>query len=274
MLRTGSVLSILIITAALMAAGCTNSTNPGPAATATEAKASEHGHKPGQHGGTIVEIGRDNYHAEAVFGDNGSIQLYMLGKDEAQVHEVEAQTLTAHAKAEGDTKGVEITLKPHPRKDDSAGKTSVFAGTLPEALRDKRVEVTVPTIRIDGGRFRFAFRNYVEGQHAAMPKPAASDKVKKLYLTPGGKYTAADIKANGNTTAREKYGDELTDHDDKPQKGDKICPISKTKANPKFTWVVGGKTYEFCCPPCIDEFVKTAKEKPDRIKEPGDYVQK
>jgi len=54
-----------------------------------------------------------------------------------------------------------------------------------------------------------------------------------------------------------------------PKKGDRICPISKTKANPTFVWIVGGKSYTFCCPPCIDEFVKTAKEKPDRIKDPG-----
>jgi multiple sugar transport system substrate-binding protein len=39
-----------------------------------------------------------------------------------------------------------------------------------------------------------------------------------------------------------------------------ICPISKTKAAPKFSWVVGGKTYQFCCPPCVDEFVQTAKK--------------
>jgi YHS domain-containing protein len=63
-------------------------------------------------------------------------------------------------------------------------------------------------------------------------------------------------------------------HDLKPKQGDKICPITLTKANPKFTWVVGGKEYAFCCPPCVDEFVKAAKEHPDEIKEPRDYVRK
>ena len=107
-----------------------------------------------------------------------------------------------------------------------------------------------------------------------MPKAVASSKAKQLYLTPGGKYTAADIQANGKQTARQKYGDEMSEHDAHPKKGEKVCPISKTRANPKFTWVVAGKTYEFCCSPCIDEFVRTAKEKPDQIQEPGDYVQK
>ena len=44
-----------------------------------------------------------------------------------------------------------------------------------------------------------------------------------------------------------------------------------TKANPKFSWVVGGKTYEFCCPPCVDEFVAQAKAGGE-IGEPEDYV--
>ena len=66
----------------------------------------------------------------------------------------------------------------------------------------------------------------------------------------------------------------MSSHDRKPKAGDKICPITRTKANPNITWVVGGKTYEFCCPPCVDEFVKTAKEHPEEIKEPGSYVKK
>ena len=58
-----------------------------------------------------------------------------------------------------------------------------------------------------------------------------------------------------------------------PKPGDKICPITDTKANPKCTWIVGGKTYQFCCPPCIDEFVRLAKENPDKVKDPEEYVQ-
>ena len=39
-------------------------------------------------------------------------------------------------------------------------------------------------------------------------------------------------------------------------------------------WIVGGKPYEFCCPPCVDEFVKMAKETPGDIKEPETYKKK
>jgi hypothetical protein len=266
------------IAAVVLVAGCNRASNQGekaPDGTGKGASEGEHAHKPGKHGGTIVEIGRDNYHAEAVFGDKGEVKLYMLAKDEAQVQEVEIQTLTASAKAEDELKGVPLTLAPSPRADDSKGKTSVFVGTLPEALREKRVEVTVPTIRIEGARFRFSFKNYKEGQQGAMPKPLSGEKMKKLYATAKGKYTEADIKANGaGVTAMDKYGNEMTEHDEHPKPGDKICPISKTKANPGITWIVAGKKYEFCCSPCINEFVKKAQEKPAEVKEPGEYVKK
>jgi hypothetical protein len=267
-----------IALALVLAAGCSQ-----PADRTTEGKEKatpapvrtegDHAHKPGQHGGTIVEIGRDNYHAEALFGDGGLVRLYMLARDEAQIQEVDQQTLAAYAKGEGDAKGVEFTLEPKPRRDDGKGKTSVFEGTLPESLRDRRVEVTVTAIRIDGGRFRFAFSNASAG--AAMPKQQPGEKMRKLYATAKGKYTEADIKANGpGVTATDRYGNEMSDHTDDPQPGERICPISKTKANPKFTWVVGGETYQFCCTPCINEFVNKAQERPDEIKRPTDYVKK
>ena len=96
----------------------------------------------------------------------------------------------------------------------------------------------------------------------------------KLYLTPGGKYTEADIQANGNRVASVQFKGLKARHDVKPQPGDKLCPISQTKANPQFSWVVGGQTYEFCCPPCVDEFITLAKEKPEEIMSPEFYQQK
>jgi hypothetical protein len=278
MLRTWKLVIVASIPLALLiVAGCATRTDPQVDAekpAQTSAQESEHAHKPGQHGGTVVEIGKDNYHAEAVFGKDGLVRLYMLGKDEARIEEVELQELSAYARAAGDTNAVKFTLKPAPRKDDSQGKTSVFEGMLPTELRDRPVDVIVTAIRIGGGRFRFAFSSAAQPGHAAMPKAVPSTKAKQLYLTPGGKYTEADIQANGRLTARQKYGDEMSEHDAHPKVGEKICPISQTKANPKFTWVVDGKTYEFCCTPCIDEFVRTAKAKPERIKAPDEYVQK
>lgn len=105
----------------------------------------------------------------------------------------------------------------------------------------------------------------------AKPLTAAD---RALFLTPGGAYTAEDIKANGNTSVYQKYAGFVAAHDAKPQSGDKICPISETKANPKLTWIIGGKSYAFCCPPCVAEFVAKVKKDPKAAKDPATYVKK
>lgn len=95
---------------------------------------------------------------------------------------------------------------------------------------------------------------------------------RELFLTPGGAYTAADIKANGNTSVYQKYPDFVASHDTQVKPGERVCPISETKPNPRLTWIVGGKTYAFCCPPCVAEFVTKAKKDPKSIKSPEAYV--
>jgi len=260
--------------------GC-NSSNPphpkGAAPPAAAAKADEeHGHKPGAHGGIIVSIGQDSYHAEAVFEKGGLLRLFTLDNDESKLLEVEAKPLTAYVKEEGGTEATSFSLKPEPQPGDKPGQTSQFVGQLPGDLAGKRLEVTIPSLTIRGERFRVGFTSAASAAHGGggMPAKVADESERKLYLTPGGKYTEADIKANGNVTASVKFAGFKAEHDLKPKPGEKICPVTLTKANPKCTWVVGGKTYEFCCPPCVDEFVQLAKEKPDEIKEPEEYRKK
>lgn len=233
----------------------------------------DHHDKPGSHGGLIVSLGADNYHAEAVFEQGGKLRLHILGKDEARVQEVENQDIAANVKLENEVESTPVVLKPEPQPGDAEGKTSQFAGQLPRRFQGKNVVVTF-AIRIDGERFRKSFTSASAAHDDGMPVALSAAEEEELYLTPGGKYTEADIKANGNMTASEKFKGLRSSHNTRTKDGDKICPISETKANPKFTWIVGGKKYEFCCPPCVDEFVKLAKEQPEQIKEPEQYVKK
>jgi hypothetical protein len=259
----------------VVVAGCGR---PGPNPVAVNLPsappAEEHGHKPSAHGGLIVEIGADNYHAEAVSEKGGAIRLYTLGKDESRVQEVEVQTLRAFVRRVGETESTAFTFQPEPQPEDSAGKTSLFVGVLPEGYQWPRVEITVPSITIAGERLRFTIRPEQGGHDAEMPAKVDEDDERQLYLTPGGKYTLADIEANGHQTASEAYKGQKSSHNDHPQPGDKICPISSTKANEKFIWIVGGEKYEFCCPPCVDEFVKLAKEQPEKVKAPAEYIKR
>lgn len=282
--------NILMGTAALLlvAVGCTPATKEPPSnnspserkeastkANKTISANEEHGHKPSKHGGILVPIGRDNFHAEAVFEKGGFLRLYMLGQDESKVIEVAAQPLNAFVKGVGDTEAVSFVLRPEPQAGDGKDMTSMFLGHLPKELVGKKLEVTIPAIKVGNERFRIAFMSHLAGDDDHdMPAKVADDDEKKLYLTPGGLYTAADIQANGNKTASQKFKGLKPTHDVKPQPGDKLCPISMTKANPQFAWIIGGKKYEFCCPPCVDEFLTLAKEKPQEVKDPSEYMKK
>ncbi len=286
--QKASIACSLLLSAIILVSGCadrssTSATSsptsttvvPASATTATPAANSEeHGHKAGAHGGIMVSLGRDSYHAEAVFEKGGVLRLYTLGKEESRVIDVEKQTLKGFVKAEGESEAEQFTLESEPQDGDAEGRTSQFVGTLPKGLWGQNLDVTVPNIVISGERFRLGFKSTPEQHDEGMPDKIADDQERQLYLTPGGKYTEADIKANGGVTATTKFKGLKSSHDMFPKPGDKICPITKTKANPKFVWVVDGKSYEFCCPPCVDEFVKTAKATPDEIKQPTDYVKR
>lgn len=232
----------------------------------------EHPHKPGSHGGIIVPIGSDSYHAEAVIEKGGDFRLLTLGKDESRIQEVDVQTIKAYVKVVGQPDATPIELAATPQDGDAHGKTSQFVGQLPEDLRGKPLEVTIPNLRINGERFRIGFTTATAAHQEDMPAGLPADEEQSLYLTPGGKYTEADIEANGRMTASQKFKGILSSHDMKPKPGDRICPITLTKANPKFTWIIGGEPYEFCCPPCVDEFVKTAKEQPELVQLPISYI--
>lgn len=239
----------------------------------------EHGHKSGEHGGIMVSLGRDSYHIEAVFEADGAVRLYTLGNDESRVIDVESQTLKGFVKVEGETNANSIAFEASPQDGDAPNRTSLFIGKLPQELVGKNLEITVPNVNISGERFRLGFTSVTAAHDTSdaatgMPDKLAADAEHDLYLVPGGRYTAADIVANGNTIASKKFRGIKSSHDMFPKDGDRICPITETKANPKFTWVVDGKAYLFCCPPCVDEFVKTAKASSDPLAEPDSYVKR
>ena len=281
-----TVLCLAALTAAALYTGCSGPANPPkpdepgrpPESKKGEgAGADEHAHKAGAHGGRIWSIGADNYHVEPIFEKDGTVRLYLLGKDEARVQEADAQELKAYATPEGQSESVAFELRPAPQTGDAEGKASQLVGRLPEGLRGKRVVVVVPNIKIAGERFRFHFDNAAAPGHAGMPQgvAAGSEKERQLFLQPGGIYTEADIRANGGVVPSVKFqGVDEWPHDDAMEPGDKVCPVTDNKADARCNWVVNGQTYEFCCPPCLHKFVGWAKKEPQKIKVPGEYVHK
>lgn len=82
----------------------------------------DHDHGAGPHGGSIVELGDDEYHAEVVVdGKAHALKVYLLGKDAKTVAPVTATEVVVTT--EDDKK---LTLKAAPQASDGEGKASLF----------------------------------------------------------------------------------------------------------------------------------------------------
>ncbi len=81
----------------------------------------EHGEK-GPHGGGLVELGEEEYHAEIVVDhDSHAITLYVLGKDAKTPEPVVATEVTITPEGKD-----ALTLKAAPQTGDAEGKTTKF----------------------------------------------------------------------------------------------------------------------------------------------------
>ncbi len=226
-----------------------------------------HIHEPGVHGGIIVAVGQDHYHAEILFAD-GQMRMYMLDQDQAKVVEIETQEIEAYIRPFGDSQAYPIKLNAEFQTGDTAGNSSLFVGNMPKDLPPLQLLVNVPMIQIHGTRYRFSFAT----AEPIMPSKVTNDEERQLYLEPGGLYTLEDIKANGSQTASQKFANFMSSHDMNPQPGARICPVTSTLANADCSWIINGQEYLFCCPPCVDEFLKRAKTDPKSIAAADTYV--
>lgn len=164
-------------------------------------------------------------------------------------------------------------------------RRNTYARELRETQAEyRRLSATLPSVPTSASAL---FAGSYPHQHTAseegtphaeppLPSPASpqtSAEERNLFLTPGGVYTQSDIAANGNMIASQKFAGMTAHHDMHPQVGARLCPITNTRADARFAWVVGGKTYLFCCPPCVQEFVAKAKKQTRPLPAPETFVQ-
>ena len=235
-----------------------------------EPPAGEHEHLVAPHGGTLASLGVEepHDHAEALLELGGGLTVYTLRPDARVALAVERQLLTAWAWPEGEETAAQVLLVPMPLPGDAPGAASRFKGRLPERLWGRDVSVTVARVATPSGRFRVRFGELKSPADQAGHRA----ELRRLYLTPGGKYGAADVEANGRTTAAEKFGGGRADaHDLAPAGEGWLCPVAAVRAEPGVVWVIGGRDYRFCCSPCVDEFVALAKTRPELIGPPEAY---
>ena len=266
-------LAMGLLGTALVVAGCkppdatTSGSKPAP-------KIGEHGddgkHEAGPHGGTIFEFGK--YHGEFLVDHKlKQATVYILDDKINNAAPIAAEKFSLSIK----NPQFQTELKAEPQKADPKGRSSKFTVTHPNFGKEQLFEGAVSGV-VDGKPYSVDFKEEKhEGHEEAIGSGTKADaKEAAIYLKPGGIYTEADIKANGNTTVSAKYKGLKVSHDIKPMAGEKLCPVTLTKSNEKLTWIIGGKSYEFCCPPCVEEFVELAKTSPEEIKEPETYIKK
>jgi hypothetical protein len=109
--------------------GVVTADEPGRASAPPAAK-DEHGHEhpsEGPHHGDLVELGKEEYHAEIVHGKEGQITIYLLDHEARKTVPTEAKQVLINLVHQG--KAEQYKLLAVPDKGDPAGKTSRFSLT-------------------------------------------------------------------------------------------------------------------------------------------------
>lgn len=282
---TRKLLGLGVLALGLTAAGCESKSAAPPKKADTAAKKDgdhpdDGNHGPGPHGGTVIEFGK--YHGEFCM-DHAKKQatVYILDGGIDKPVPIAAEKLLLSIKQPQ----FQVDLLPVPQDGDPKGKSSRFVATHENFGKEQEFAGTLSG-EIDGKPYLGDFKeephaDHKGGKNSKAPVDAHGRAVAQgdgreaeVYLKPGGLYTEADIKANGSTTVSAKYKGRKWAHDIDPKAGDRLCPVTLTKANDSLQWVIDGKTYTFCCPPCVEEFVTLAKTSPAEVKAPEAYVKR
>lgn len=108
-------------------AGCGGGNNGDTKTTTTaeEPAAQEHSHSStGPHGGSIVELGGDAYHAEVVHGDDGTVTVYILDGNAAANLAIAAAEVKINVSHDG--RPEQFTLAASPEAGEAEGMSSRF----------------------------------------------------------------------------------------------------------------------------------------------------
>ena len=96
-----------------------------------------HGHEhptKGPHGGPLIELGKEKYHAELIHNEKTqAITIYLLDHSAKKLIATPAKSIKINLKHEG--KGMQFALKPSPQKGDKSGQASCFVSQDEELCR-------------------------------------------------------------------------------------------------------------------------------------------
>lgn len=139
-----------VFTALLMFVGCGGPAGGPAGGAATAEKHDDHDHpSEGPHHGELIELGKEEYHAEMVHDDEQhTVTIYMLDSAAKSAVPIEATSLALNLLAGGKPQQYALAAKPLPT--DPTGKCSCFVSSdkaMCEALDQKgttgRLNVTI-----------------------------------------------------------------------------------------------------------------------------------
>jgi hypothetical protein len=254
--------SLFALTSLLLLSGCDKSNHPKDAAAQKKDKVDPHSHEAGPHGGPIADWD-EKFHAEFTLNTaNKEAVVFILDDKAKAAPKIEVKKISkVKLNVTSVTPILQLDLVHDPKRSDDKG--IAYVATHDHFAKDVEIRGAIDG-SVEG------YKSPMTGSFTYKPADKAKQQAsRELYLKPGGIYTAADIKANGT----QKPKDLGLDHVD-PVVGDKICPVTGSKAHKEYQWVTQGQTYEFCCPPCVDTFLRWANKEPDKIKDAKEYVKR
>lgn len=146
--------------------GFVNADGPGRASSPSTAK-DEHGHEhpsEGPHHGDLVELGKEEYHAEIVHGKEGNVTIYLLDHEGKKPVPTEAKQVIINLVHQG--KAEQYKLPATPDKGDPAGKTSRFSLTDKHLMEDLDAEGTMAKLVITINGKQYTGKIAHEHEHA------------------------------------------------------------------------------------------------------------
>jgi hypothetical protein len=173
-----SIAMLLLTTVAAALVGCGDSptkqsvssqgaVTAGPPATVEVAH--DHAHPTeGPHGGSLIELGSEEYHAELVHDDAAeTVTIYLLDSAAKELVPIEATELKVNLSHEGQAE--QFALIASPQKSDTAGKSSRFVSTSAEVCEElchEHAEGQL-VVAINGKQYRGDFQHDHEGHDHA-----------------------------------------------------------------------------------------------------------
>jgi hypothetical protein len=113
------------------------------------------------------------------------------------------------------------------------------------------------------------------------PVRSASDEAKieeldkqaeAVFSTPGGMYTADDIRKNGKEAPFARFHAFVYSYSMRALPKQYMDPVCGTRTSPIFNWYVGGQMYHFACVPTLEEFVMRAKKSTAPLPSPDSFI--